>query len=184
MEIKIGSKQILFVLHFLSWILFVALCIEAGGFITSTIYTLFFNSQGAKHFWEGNNFEALYNYDSTRFASQTVIICIVTSLKAFMFYIIVKLFHDKKINLEKPFNLEISKFLFHLSYLCFGIGIFSLWGAKNTIWLKLNNIVLPEIQNMKLAGGDVWIFMGIILIIISFIFKRGIEIQNENDLTI
>jgi len=37
---------------------------------------------------------------------------------------------------------------------------------------------------MRLAGADVWLFMGIVLLIIAFIFKKGIEIQSENDLTI
>jgi hypothetical protein len=37
---------------------------------------------------------------------------------------------------------------------------------------------------LHLGGADVWLFMGVILYIIAQIFKRGIEIQAENELTV
>ena len=82
------------------------------------------------------------------------------------------------------FNREVGKFISHLSYLSFGIGLFSWWGVKQTIWLAKQGISMPDIQQLHLGGADVWIFMGVILFVISQIFKRGIEIQEENDLTV
>lgn len=184
MEIKIGSKQILFVLHLLSWLLFVGVSIEAGGFITNTIRVYFFNPSIARNFWNHTNFEPLYNYDSVWFLIQTGLICIASVLKALLFYSIIKLFLDNKIDLDKPFNIAVNKFLFNLSYLCFGVGFFSNWAANHSKWLIQKGIKMPAIDAMKIDGGDVWLFMGVVLIIIAFIFKRGIEIQNENDLTI
>ncbi|RZL33826.1 MAG: DUF2975 domain-containing protein, partial [Pedobacter sp.] len=35
-----------------------------------------------------------------------------------------------------------------------------------------------------LGGADVWIFMAIVLLLINQILKRGVELQNENNLTI
>ena len=43
---------------------------------------------------------------------------------------------------------------------------------------------MPDIQYLKFGGADVWLFMGIILLVIAQIFKRGVEIQSENELTI
>lgn len=184
MEIKIGSKQILLILHILSWMIFVGVSIEAGGFITNTIRVYFFNPAIAKHFWNHTNFEPLYQYDSVLFLIQTGLICIASILKALLFYTIIKLFIDNKIDLDKPFNTDVNKFLFNMSYLCFGVGIFSNWGANHSKWLFQKGIKMPAIDAMTIDGGDVWIFMGIVLIIIAFIFKRGIELQNENELTI
>jgi len=45
-------------------------------------------------------------------------------------------------------------------------------------------ISMPDDNSMGFGGADVWMFMGIILLVIAQIFKRGIEIQLENDLTI
>ena len=36
MEIKISTKQILKILYVISWIIFVGVCIDAGGFISNT----------------------------------------------------------------------------------------------------------------------------------------------------
>ena len=41
-----------------------------------------------------------------------------------------------------------------------------------------------DLKALNIAGADVWIFMAVILFVIVQIVKRGIEIQNENDLTI
>jgi hypothetical protein len=43
---------------------------------------------------------------------------------------------------------------------------------------------MPSIQNLKFDGADVWLFMGVTLLIVAKIFKRGIELQTENDLTV
>jgi hypothetical protein len=43
---------------------------------------------------------------------------------------------------------------------------------------------MPDTQTLVLGGADVWIFMAIILFVLAQLFKRGIEIQNENELTV
>ena len=43
---------------------------------------------------------------------------------------------------------------------------------------------MPEVQYLRLGGADVWLFMGVILFVLAQMFKRGIEIQSENDLTV
>jgi len=45
-------------------------------------------------------------------------------------------------------------------------------------------VKMPEIQYLRLGGADVWLFMGVILFVLAQIFKRGIEIQTENELTV
>jgi hypothetical protein len=74
----------------------------------------------------------------------------------------------------------------NFSYLAFGIGLFSYWGNNFSNWLKMvsNDLDSPSLQLIKFEGADVWIFMGVILIIFALIFKKGIEIQSDNDLTI
>ena len=52
MEIKISTKQMLKILYVLSWIIFIGVCIEAGGFIFNTFFTLVINPVDAHHFWQ------------------------------------------------------------------------------------------------------------------------------------
>ena len=184
MEIKITSKQILIVLTIISWLIFVGLCIDAGGYITNTIYTLAFKPSLASNYWTKIDFSNLYNYDAGQFLVETLFMIIVAVLKAIMFYLIILNLNSKKLDMARPFKKELYQFIQILSFLTFGIGLFSSWGGKYTLWLSQKGIKMPDIQQLNLSGADVWLFMGVVLLVIAQIFKRGIEIQEENDLTV
>jgi hypothetical protein len=180
MEFKISTTQMLKILHVLSWILFIGVCIEAGSFIFNAFFTLLINPNNASYF----NLSDLYKYDAGYFFVVLLIMSIAGVMKAFMFYLIVKILHGKKLNMSQPFNKEMGRFIFNVSYLALGIGLFSYWGVNYAKWLVNQGVKMPDIQYLRLGGADVWIFMGVILLVIAQIFKRGIEIQSENELTI
>jgi len=180
----IKTTQILKVLLILSWILFIGVCIEAGGCIFSAAYTLLINPINAAHFWEGNDLSGLYKYDPGHFMAETLLISIAGVLKALMFYLIVKILHDKKLDMAQPFSNEVRRFILSMAALAFGIGLFTHWGVKYTEWLVKKGVSMPDTQHLHLGGPDVWLFMGVILFVIAQIFKRGIEIQTENELTV
>ena len=180
MEIKISTQQILKILHVVSWILFIGVSIEAGSFIFNAIFTLVLNPNNANYF----DLASLYQYDPGYFLVQLLLMSLVSVMRAIIFYLILKLLHDKKLDMTQPFNNELGRFLFNIAYLAFGIGMFSFWGVKFTNWFVSLGVKMPDIMHLRLAGADVWLFMGVIIYIIALIFKRGIEIQSENDLTI
>ncbi len=184
MEIKISTNQILKILYVISWIIFIGVCIEAGGFLFNSFYTLVLNPLGAKYFWNYLNLSSLYDFDRGHFFAETTLINIVAVLRAFMFYAIVKFQYDKKLDLSMPFNYAMRRFVLNIGYLALGIGLFSVWGADYTDWLMNKGVKMPALQDLRLAGADVWLFMSITLFVIAQIFKRGIEIQSENDLTV
>ncbi|MDN3676343.1 DUF2975 domain-containing protein [Flavobacterium paronense] len=184
MEIKISSNQILKLLYVLSWIIFIGVCIEAGGFIFNTLFTLFINPVGVGNFWNKMDLSGLYQYDSGYFLVVTSFVNIIAVMKAIMFYLIVKILHDKKLNLSQPFNTEVGRFIFNISYLTLGIGLFSYWGVKHTEWLIKKGIAMPSIETLQFGGADVWLFMAVVVFVIAHIFKRGIAIQTENELTV
>lgn len=183
MEIKISTKQILNILYLLSWIIFIGVCIEAGGFIFNAIFTLL-DPINAKYFWKQVDLSVLYEYDHGYFLVELLLMSIVAVMRACIFYLIIKILHDKKLNMTQPFNKDLGHFIFNVSYLALGIGLFSWWGAKYTEWFVKQGVEMPDIQYLRLGGADVWLFMGVILYIIAQIFKRGIEIQTENELTV
>lgn len=184
MELKVSNQQTLKILNIISWIIFIGLSIDAGGYIYNTIYTSFFNSNAAQYFWNHLNFSSLYNYDKGYFYAITFCIILIVLLKAILFYMIVKITHKDKLNFSNPFSDEIRKIIFLLSYISFLIGLFCTIGTNNTKWLVNQNVVMPDLHSLIFSGADVWIFMAVVLFVVAQIFKRGIEIQNENDLTI
>lgn len=180
MEIRITTKTILQVLHIVSWIIFIGLCIEAGTYLFNVIFTMTINPVAANYF----KLHELYQHDSGYFLTQVSLGFIVAVMKALLFYKIVKMLYDKKISLEKPFNEALFKFIANLAYVSIFIGVFCVWGTNYTQWLKEKGINMPDIHVLNLDGGDVWLLMGVALLVIAQIFKKGIEIQNENELTI
>ncbi|MHA8067383.1 hypothetical protein V7S76_11985 [Aquirufa sp. ROCK2-A2] len=180
------SDLLLKVLHVISWIIFVGLCIDSGGQIVNAFVCLFMNPAAAAHFWGGLNLDPLYQFDQSHFVTLVVLMIIVSLLKSILFYLTVFLFHKKQLNLSAPFNETLGKYIMNFSFLAFGIGLFSYWGNNFSNWLNIasEGLVSPSQQSSQFEGADVWLFMGVILIIFALIFKKGIEIQSDNDLTI
>ncbi len=170
-------------LKIVAWIIFIGLCIETGGIIFNIVYAL--NKPiVAKHFWNGADLSALYAYDKGHFISQTILMTITAVMKTLIFYTIVKLFSDKNFSIAKPFNPNAQNVVFKIAYLCLGAGLFSLWGTKYSAWLKGKGIQMPDIENLRIGGADVWLFMAVVLLVIGQVFKKGTELQTENDLTV
>lgn len=184
MEIKITTQQTLKVLYVVSWIIFLGLCVEAGGIVFNSFFTLAINPDNAKNFWEGASMSSLYAYDSGRFLVIVIYMSIVSVLKALMFYQIVMMMYKDKIDMAQPFNMDLKQFISNLSYFSFGIGLFSKFGEEYCNWLVKQGVKMPDVQSLHFAGADVWLFMGIILVVIAQIFKKGIEIQAEHELTV
>jgi hypothetical protein len=183
MEIKIGTKQTLQFLNVLSWIIFLGLCIETGGIIFNTVYALY-KPVVAKYFWNGADLSGLYGRDKGHFVIQTLFMTIASVMKALIFYLIVKLFYDKKFSIAKPFNADVTKVVFNIAYLCLGAGLFSYWGTKYAAWIKQQGVQMPDIHSLRIGGADVWLFMAVVLFVIGQVFKKGTELQKENDLTV
>ncbi|TKC12771.1 DUF2975 domain-containing protein [Pedobacter polaris] len=183
MEIKITTKQLLNVLYVIAWIIFIGLCIEAGGIIFNTCYIMFVN-ESTSNSWLGSELSGLYQNDTAHFITVISCICIVAVMKALLFYLIVVILHDKKLNMVQPFNSSVGRFIFNLSYLSLGIGLFSLGGVRYLEGLEIEGKEMSNIAQLHLGGGDVWLFMGVVLLVIAQIFKRGIEIQEEHELTV
>ncbi len=180
----ITTKHLLLVLQVLSWIIFIGVSIEAGGFLFNTIYTFFIPEMEARFYWSHIDLSALFRFDRGYFLVITGLMSIVAVLKATLFYAILKMLHEQKLDLQQPFTPKIGKLIFGMSYLALGIGLFAHWGERYTTWLIGRGIQMPELHHLRLAGADVWLFMGVVLFVIALIFKRGIELQTDSELTV
>lgn len=181
---EITSKQILKALNILSWIIFIGMLVRTGAYIFNMIFLLTFNPFGGHYFWDGADLSGLLVFDRGYFMVIALLMIIVSILKSLMFYWIIKILHDNKLNMEKPFNKEICNFIFKLSYASLAIGFFSGWVAGYSEWLGKKGALMPSLESMHVDGAGAWWFIAIILFVIGHIFKRGIEIQTENDLTV
>jgi hypothetical protein len=54
---------------------------------------------------------------------------------------------------------------------------------QNCIWLAGKDIALKTFA-LFVGGGPEFLFLGAIVFVIAQVFKKGVEIQSENELTI
>jgi hypothetical protein len=178
---KSQSKPILKVLYVLAWIIFIGLCIRTGAILYSAFVSLAINPEGAKNLYAGLNFSSLYNYDKVYYILIVTLISLVSALKAYVFYLVIKIF--QKINIVEPFSETIAKYISSIGYIALFIGILSIMGTNYCDWLSRKGVVFPDITHFIGAGIEHILFAGVI-VFISQIFKRGIELQSENELTV
>ena len=147
---KINALKFLYIL---SWILFIGLCFEACVFLFRTVFRLFIDPADASLFWQEVNLTGLYDYDRGYYFIETSLMTGVAVTKAWMFYLIVKLLHDKKLNLLQPFNNEVRRFISATAYLSLLIGLLSHYGAKFAEWFVKEGVDMPGIQRMGMGGS-------------------------------
>lgn len=180
---KITTKQILAVLHILAWIIFIGLCIQAGGFSTNAVFALV-NPSIVPRLWKEVDLTNLFEFNTMFFFIIMFTMSMVAILKALLFYQIIIVILEKRIHLDQPFNETLGRFILRVCYLSLLIGLFSLYGVEYSKWLITKGVIMPDTQDLHFGGPDVWLFMSVILFVIAQIFKRGMEIQSENELTV
>src|SRR5690349_992772 len=116
---KPTTKVILTILHVVSWIIFLGLCIKTGAFLYSFFVSLAINPDAAKNLYMGLNLSNIYYFDKGYYIVLASSIIVVSALKALLFYFVVKIF--LKINLVKPFSEDVSRLISGIGYVALGI---------------------------------------------------------------
>lgn len=86
-------------------------------------------------------------------------------------------------DLSKPFNTYVSNQILQISYYTLSIGLFSFIARQISNNLMHHGFVTDSL-NQFWSDSQAFILMGAVIYIIATIFKKGVEIQNENDLTV
>lgn len=167
-------------LHIISWIIFIGLCIEAGGLIINFIFSVF-KPEFVGNLYQKLDLQSLYEINKWAFFGMYSFVLTIAALKAYLFYIVINLMHN--INLLKPFNSYVSNQITNISYYTFSIGLLSHIAKQTT-----NNLLHHGYDVNKLnhfwEDAQAFILMAAVIYIIAVIFKKGVDLQNENDLTV
>lgn len=175
---KSYTEHILTVLKILAWIVFIGLCIKCGTQLVAFVVGLI----------NPDLLQKMYGIDGNwlkiREESQWVFICVMTTIiaisafKANIWLMLIKLF--SQLNLKNPFTMEVAKKLEGIAY-----QLIVIWIATSVLnnYLKGFEKYGKEFHLETSDAGE-FLFVAGIVFIISQIFKRGIEIQEENELTV
>lgn len=177
------SKRIDFllkVLNVIAWIVFIGLCIESGALIFNFTYSIY-KPIVAHNIYKGLDLSGLQAKSFVHFIGLMSFIILISILKAYLFYLVVKIFLN--LNFVKPFSIEIAKLIENISFEVFSIAIVGAVARQYT--KRLINFGY-NISNAQEYWNDTGAFliMAAIIYVIAQVFKKGIELQNENDLTV
>ena len=118
---KSSTKQILTTMNIISWVLFIGVCIKTGAILFSFFVSLFINAVAAENLHLGRlNLADLYHFSLGHYVSLVVAIILLWVLKAFIFYLIIRIF--LKIKFVHPFSTEVCSLRSKTSYVAVGIG--------------------------------------------------------------
>lgn len=178
---KTNTKTILSVMEVLTWIAFIGLCIKTGALLFTFMMSLFWNPLAAGNLHLGLDLSALFANSQWKYICVMSLIIFLPGLKAYFFFLVTRLF--SKFNLAHPFSASVSSLLVKISCYALGIGVLALIANEYTESLIKKGIELPSLHDY-LGGSVEYLFMAGIIFIIAQVFKRGLEIQSENELTI
>lgn len=167
-------------LQILAWIIFVGLCIEAGGLLVNYVFSTYKPSIISKLYQKLDLME-MYERSHWAFHVMYSYILVIAILKAYLFYLLILLL--QKMNLKKPFSEYVSEQITKLAYCTFSIGVINYFAVSTAKNLSHKGYTV-DILNAFWVNTEAFILMAAIIYVISIIFKRGVELQQENDLTV
>lgn len=167
-------------LYIVAWLIFVGLSIEAGGLIVNFFFSLY-KPEVIPNLYQKLDLIQMYRESRLAFFGIYSFILIISILKACLFYVVIRLMH--KMDLSRPFNRFVSKQISRISYYTLSIGLLSLI-ARQLVKNLMHHGFVPDNLNEFWTDSQAFILMGAVIYIIATIFKKGVNIQNENDLTI
>lgn len=167
-------------LYVVAWLIFVGLSVEAGGLLVNFFFSLY-KPEVIQNLYQKLDLIQLYKENRSAFFGTYSFILFISIMKAILFYILIRLMH--KMDLSKPFNNFVSRQISLISYYTLFIGLLSYIARAFVENIEHQGVVLDNLDPF-LADSQAFILMGAVIYIIATIFKKGVDIQNENDLTV
>lgn len=167
-------------LQIVAWIIFVGLSIEAAALLVNFFFSIY-KPELVKNLYQKLDLSELYQRSKWVYFGVYSFILFIAVFKAHLFYIVIKLVH--KLDLAKPFSQFVSEKISELSYYTLSIGIISYVAREVTRNMQHHGFEIDNLSRFW-ADSQAFILMAAILYVIAAIFKKGIELQNENDLTV
>lgn len=173
---KIPTTSVLQFLKFLAYLAMIGYSIEAGSVIVSAIVS-FYNPQAVKNLYKGLDFSQIREYNTLFYYLAIAFVIAIAIMKAHVWLLAVKML--SKFNISNPFKPETGKLLHKTSSTLLLIWLTGVAGSIMTSVLLKDDVTIN--YDFK---ADEFLFMAGLVYIIYQVFKRGIEIQSENELTV
>ena len=177
METK--TETLFTVMKVVAWIAFVGLCIEAGAILVSFVFSLIKSPEETAILYKQIKLGDLHLKSQLDYIFLGSLVVWITVLKAYLAYFLIRIFDA--ITLKSPFQDKVVKLITNLGNTALHIAIVAIFtNLYVTQYLEIRfGLSIPvhfEVSEFLFLAG--------IIFVLSKIFKRGMEIQSENGLTV
>ncbi len=176
MSTKTKTQTILVVMNVLAWLTFIGLMIEACGILVAYGVGAAKPSIASK-MYKASDWNNLREFDFWYYTAIITLKAAILIIEAFTAYMVIKVLSTIKIT--NPFTMDVAKRLEGIAYMLILAWVAVLLYNGQVKWLSKQVAGLQE----QLLSADFIIFAGLVYVI-SQIFKKGVEIQSENELTV
>jgi hypothetical protein len=171
------EKHVFGLLKLIVWVIFLGLCVKTGALITSFGVSLWVNPVAAADLYPGISLESIIKFGFIHYLIIVWLIISISAMKAYLFFLLLKTL--LKLDLSNPFEQTLADLMQKMSLTAFHIGITAVIIKEYSKWL------VNQLLQFKIESGEVeYLFFAAILYVLVRIFKRGILLQSENELTI
>ncbi len=176
MSTKTKTETILVVMNVLAWITFIGLMIEAGAILVTYGIGLA-NPEMVPKLYKGMDWVNLRQYDVWYYSGIISLKAAILILEAYTAYMVIKVLST--IKMTNPFTMEVAKKLENIAYTLMLVWVAVLIYNGQLKWLSKD---VTDLEG-KMLSTELIIYAGLVFVI-SQIFKKGVEIQTENELTV
>lgn len=170
------TGQVLKVMQILAWVAAIGFLIETGAILVSYVVS-WINPEAARNLYKGLDLYDLSQYSFAQYTLSVIFLMALPVLKSILAFQVIKTL--SKFNLQQPFTPEVADRLQNMSYLAMGAWVVTMLNNVHLGWLLKST---GKLYGTWLSGE--FIFMVGLVFVFAQVFKRGVEIQSENDLTV
>ncbi|PWU01983.1 MAG: hypothetical protein C5B52_06255 [Bacteroidetes bacterium] len=173
---KSSTGVILKIMNVLAWATYFGLAIKIGSILISYGVSVR-NPVAAKNLYMGMNLSSIYQYDFWQYTAAVMMYVLVLMMEAYTVWLLTKVLG--RIKISSPFTTEIANRLEKISYVIIATWVVTLITNGHIAWLAKKIPGLPQ----EMVPGDFLLVAGIVFVFAQ-IFKKGVELQSENELTV
>jgi hypothetical protein len=171
------SRTWLKVINILFWIAFIGLCIKAGALLISSAISVFASPEAAANLYLGLNLSQLYTYSILQYIAIVSFLILITTQKAGIAFYAIKFFQI--FQLDRPFDVRLADIFMKISHTALLAGGLAIIAHRYSQWISKKGVPIP----IDWGGNEIVFFAGVIYLL-ALTFKKGAELQQEQDLTV
>jgi len=173
---KTKTNTILVIMNVLAWITFIGLMVKAGAILVSFGVSVS-HPEAAKNLYMETNLYNLMQFDFVHYTVVVVMWVAILILEAYTAFLVTRVL--SRIKMTNPFTPEVSKDIEKIAYVILLIWVAAMLYNGYQQWLAKQITGWEE----NLIPAEFILMVGVVFVF-SQIFKKGVEIQSENELTV